>query len=93
MEISGTVTISLKDYSQLRKLANRGSRTLSVHQELLDKMGRFASSVVYDSDLPDKSAEKVVEHLRLLARSTPGINFYHDRENNRVLLKMEGEDI
>lgn len=88
MEIDGTVTITLRDYSRLRKLANRGTKTLSLHEELLDKTALLLSDVIYDPEIEPETAERVIEKLRMMARSLPEINFYADKENNRIVLKL-----
>ena len=92
MEVNGTVTISLSDYSTLRKLANRGSRLSGLHKELLDKVGRMVSSIVFDPEIDQKQAEKIIEQVRMLSRSLPDINFYSDKDNGRIILEVKGDD-
>lgn len=88
MDIDGTVTVSLSDYSKLHRLAKKGVKTLALHQELLDRVSLALSAIVYDPELPPDQAQKVVGHIKALSRSLPQINFYQDAERNRILLEV-----
>lgn len=54
----------------------------------MDKTARLLSDVIYDPEIEPETAERVIEKLRMMARSLPEINFYSDKENNRIVLKL-----
>ena len=91
MEINGTVTLALRDYSALHRLAKKGKKQLALHDELLDKLSKCISDIVYEPSMEGKQAQLVVAKISALSRSLPELRFYHDSDNQRIIVRLRDD--
>lgn len=85
--VNGTVTISINDFRDLENLAEKGIAQLALHKELMARMGQFITALAYDSSLSSEQAADVISKVGILSKSLPNVDFMHDKENARIILK------
>ena len=91
MDVNGTATISLADFSRLQKAATRGVRLTNLHQPLLQNLSSFLTAVIYNENIPDEVATQMIGELKTFAKSTEGIKFYSG--NNRIMVTTDDQDM
>lgn len=88
MEINGTVNLTLRDFKLLERRAKLGYKHLGLHKDLLREFSKHLSAIVYDSRLEKEQAQAVIGHVKSLSAALPEVEFRHDTENARIILRL-----
>lgn len=73
----------------MKRKAQLGITHLRLHKDILESFSKHISALAYDQRFDEEQIKIVLEHVTMLARSLPELNFRHDKENGRIYLQLK----